>query len=112
MSTQHLSRRPLEFPLLPGAAALLFPLASAAADVSDIELRRLLEPTPSELAQEQKGRIYIYEGLRESDIERAMRDQFHRVESMMFIRTQQTDEAGNLERDKATGEVLIDDDGC
>lgn len=58
----------------------------SAADVREIELRRLFEPTPSELAQEEKGRIYIYDGLRDKDVQRAMEQEFDRVENMMFIR--------------------------
>ena len=35
-----------------------------AGDVREIELRRLFEPTGSELQAERAGRIFIYEGLR------------------------------------------------
>jgi hypothetical protein len=88
------------------------PSVGQAADVTDIEMRRLLEPTPSELAQEASGRIYIYDGLRDIDIEHAMRDHFDRVEHMMFIRTKKTDPSGALKRDKTTGEVEVEDDDC
>ena len=86
--------------------------AADVADVTDIELRRLLEPTPSELAQEESGRIYIYDGLRDIDIDHAMREHFDRVEHMVFIRTKKTDETGALKRDKETGEAIVEDDGC
>ncbi|MGB5735890.1 MAG: hypothetical protein WBM40_15750 [Thiohalocapsa sp.] len=86
--------------------------AADEADVTDIELRRLLEPTPSELAQEESGRIYIYDGLRDIDVDHAMREHFDRVEHMMFIRTKETDETGALKRDKETGEAIVEDDGC
>jgi hypothetical protein len=82
------------------------------ADVSRIELRRLFEPTASELAAEALGRIYIYEGLRDIDVRRAMDEEFDRVESMMFIRLIKTDETGKVERDLETGEVVTTDDGC
>lgn len=95
------------FVLLAVAAA-----AGQAADVTDIELRRLLEPTPSELAQEEIGRIYIYDGLRDVDIDHAMRDHFDRVEHMMFIRTKKTDQDGVPKRKEETGEVMLEDDGC
>jgi hypothetical protein len=85
---------------------------AAAADVSEIELRRLLEPTEAELMAEQEGRIYIYDGVRDIDIQRAMDEEFHRVESMMFIRTRKTDEAGEVKRNTDTGDVEYEDDGC
>jgi hypothetical protein len=90
---------------------LIAPLLEAK-DLRDIELRRLFEPTPSELRAERAGRIYIYEGLREDDIVRAMREQFDRVNSMMFIRVRPTP----VPRDPAQGakptQVSYQDDGC
>ncbi|MGB5832809.1 MAG: hypothetical protein WBG92_12570 [Thiohalocapsa sp.] len=91
---------------------LVAPMALYAADVSEIELRRLLEPTPSELAQEAAGRIYIYDGLRDTDIDLALSEQFDRVEHMMFIRTKKTDKSGDVKRDDKTGAVEVEDDGC
>jgi hypothetical protein len=84
----------------------------SAADVREIELRRLFEPTPSELAQEEKGRIYIYDGLRDKDVQRAMEQEFERVENMMFIRETKTDDKGEVLKDPETGQELVEDDGC
>lgn len=83
-----------------------------AADVSDIELRRLFLPTEAELAAEASGKIYIYEGLRDMDVERAMEDEFKRVENMMFIRTKKTTETGETAKDPGTGTAIVHDDGC
>jgi len=100
----------------PAVAVLVLLSCSAgvlqAGDVSEIELRRLFEPTETELAAEANGRIYIYEGLRDVDVQRALEDEFGRVEHMMFIRTRKTDEEGQVERDKDTGAVQYEDDGC
>jgi len=95
----------------------LLPASHASAEDADngvaaIEMRRLLQPTPGELAQEQKGRIYIYDGLRAVDVENAMDTAFDRIENMMFIRVRKTDEHGKTLRDPATGEVQFEDDGC
>ena len=81
-------------------------------DIAAIELRRLLEPTPSEIVQEEEGRIYIYDGLSGSDIERAMSEEFDRVENMMFIRVRKTDADGEPVRDPDTGAAEVEDDGC
>lgn len=83
-----------------------------AADVRDIELRRLLEPTEAELQQEAAGRIYIYDGLRDTDVERAMEEEYERIENMMFIREKKTDEKGEVLKDPATGQDVVEDDGC
>ena len=85
---------------------------SLAADVRDIELRRLFAPTVNELQSEERGRIYIYEGLKDTDVARAMSEEFDRVESMMFIRTQKTDKKGEVKKDPKTGTAMVEDDGC
>jgi hypothetical protein len=65
--------------------------------------RRLLEPTPAELAGEQSGRVFIYDGVRDTTVDRALDEQFDRIQSMMFIRTKQTN---------PEGEVVEYDDDC
>jgi hypothetical protein len=86
--------------------------AVSAADVREIELRRLFAPAPAELASETAGRIYIYDGLRDTDVERALDEEFERVDSMMFIRTKVTDDSGHVREDPETGIELVADDGC
>ena len=86
--------------------------AVSAADVREIELRRLFAPAPAELAAEAAGRIYIYEGLRDTDVERALEEAFERVDSMMFIRTRLTDDSGEVRQDPETGTEIAADDGC
>jgi hypothetical protein len=81
-------------------------------DVSEIERRRLFEPTPAELRTEAAGRVYIYEGLRDTDVERALDEEFERVQNMMFIRVKPTDAGGETRKDPTTGAAYIQDDGC
>ncbi|MGD8310876.1 MAG: hypothetical protein PVG98_15675 [Chromatiales bacterium] len=83
-----------------------------ATGVSEIEQRRLFEPTDAERAAERQGRIYIYDGLSDRDIQRAMQHHFDRIENMMFIRTIKTDTEGRFKRDPDTGHVEVMDDGC
>jgi hypothetical protein len=84
----------------------------SAGDVRDMELRRLFDPTQAEIASEAEGRIYIYDGLTERDVQRALNEAFEWVENMMFIRTRQTDEDGEVKRNSDTGQVEYEDDGC
>jgi len=95
-----------------GAALLMLGENSRAEDVRDIDLRRLFEPTKVEREAEARGRIYIYDGLRDIDVERAMRDEYDRIENMMFIREKKTDGKGEVLKDPATGEDVVEDDGC
>ena len=91
---------------------LVFGPLAHAKDLRDIELRRLFEPTPAEVRAEQEGRIYIYEGLKEEDIARALREQFRRVDSMMFIRVQPTPATPPRGQVAEPAPVYYQDDGC
>ena len=93
------------------AGLLLLERDAWAADLRDIELRRLFEPTPAELRAERSGRIYIYEGLLESDVARAMAEQFDRVDSMMFIRVQRPVQKAEP-KSKEPVKYYTQDDGC
>ena len=95
-----------------GTALLMLGENPRAEDVRDIDLRRLFEPTEAEREEEATGRIYIYDGLRDIDVERAMRDEYDRIENMMFIREKKTDGKGQVLKDPATGEDVVEDDGC
>lgn len=75
------------------------------------QLKRLFAPTQRQLTQEAKGKVFIYYGLRDVDIERAMREEFNRVQNMMFAGTIITNE-GEPKKDVASGDWLREDDGC
>ncbi len=70
---------------------------------SDYQLRRLFDPTDSEYAAENKGRIHIYDGLTSVQVDDALNQHFPRIDNMMFTRIVQIDEQG---------EQYVEDDGC
>ncbi len=76
------------------------------------QIRMLHEPSQAQLALEEKGRVFIYDGLTDAQVEQAMDQQFGRVGSMMFVRTVVTrgNEAGVS--DPESGQLVIEDDGC
>ena len=74
---------------------LMLPLLQAqSASAEGFQERRLLAPTAAEERLERQGRVYIYDGLREETVDRAMDTQFDRVQSMMFVGTRYTAETG------------------
>ena len=87
-------------------------LAGAETDYREWQINQIYSPTPKQLALEGRGRVTIYDGLRDRDVERAMDAQFDRVDNMMFIRTVVTDGKGEPLRNKDTGEELTEDDDC
>jgi len=68
------------------------------------------QPRPN--APPKRKAVYIYDGLTDRDVQRALDEEFGRVDSMMFIRTRKTDDDGEIKRDENTGEVEVEDDGC
>ncbi len=76
------------------------------------QLSLLFEPSPAQIRVEDRGRVVIYDGLKSADIDRALEEQFDRVDRMMFVNTVITDSKGEAVTDPVTGEVMTEDDGC
>ena len=75
-------------------AAALSGLGHAVAAGEGWQKERLLAPTPAQLAAEEKGRVGIYDGLESRTVDRALDEQFHRIDSMMFVRTRHIEPDG------------------
>jgi len=76
------------------------------------QMKQLFHPSPASLASEKRGKVIIYSGLTDKVVEKALSENFGRIQSMMFTRTIRTDDTGNPLRDPKTGDVLIEEDGC
>ena len=87
------------------AAALLTTTASAVAD-DDWQLKRLMQPTTAQLAQEVAGSVVIYDGLDARQVNRALDTHYDRMQHMMFIRIHHLPPPG------AGGEAVVESDGC
>jgi len=85
------------------AGALLTPFSPTAGADSDFQHRVLFSPSNSQLKAEARGRVMIYDGLDNAEIERAFDEQFNRIENMLFVRTRSTE---------PDGEFSYEDDGC
>jgi len=83
---------------------LLPPLARAADANDGFQTNALFNPTPAQLKAEARGRVMIYEGLDNTVVERALDEQFDRIEHMMFVRTRQSTPDDD--------EYIVEDDGC
>lgn len=78
----------------------------------DWQVQRLMEPSPRDLEKERKGSVYIYDGLTEREVDTALDNQFHRIQSMMFVGTVKTDESGNPMEDPKSGTYIQESGGC
>lgn len=93
-------------------AILLLGLAGPTEAGDSWQEKMLFNPSASQLELEKRGRIMIYDGLKDIQIAQAMDTQFDRIQSMMFVRTVATDSGGEILRDKETGNVVVENDGC
>ena len=84
-----------------GAAALLIYLSTtglsfaSTSDGNNWSLNQLLNPSAGQLKAEQRGRVAIYDGLHESTVDKALDNQFGRIEHMMFVRVTHTTPEGD-----------------
>lgn len=77
------------------AANLMFQESLAEDRVADWQLRQLHEPSSGLLSRESDGWVTIYDGVMVSEVDRAMDQQFDRIDSMMFVRTRWPVEEGS-----------------
>jgi hypothetical protein len=94
------------------SAVLGLGLAGPAEAQDSWQEKMLFNPSASQLKLEERGRVMIYEGLKDTQVTQAMDTQFDRIQSMMFVRTVATDPKGEVLRNKETGDVVVENDGC
>lgn len=85
---------------------LLVPVATTVDAEDSFQQNALFNPSNSQLQAEARGRIMIYDGLDNAIVERAMDEQFDRIEHIMFVRIR------NTHNTQPDSEVFYDDDGC
>lgn len=83
-------------------------LADAAANW---QLKHLFTPSEQAIQQEQDS-VFIYQGLTDREVNKALDQQFDRIQHMMFTSIVVTDANGEVLRDPETGKAVVEDDGC
>jgi hypothetical protein len=91
---------------------LLAPLAQAADANDGFQYNALFNPSPAQLKAEAHGRVMIYDGLDNAVVERALDQQFGRIEHMMFTRIHEAPPKDDGTPPNKGGEDSSDDDGC
>ena len=84
-------------------AMLLVPFSTIICAEDAFQLNVLFNPPSSQLKAEERGRVMIYDGLDEEVVDRALDEQFDRIEHMMFTRIRHARPDGSYE---------FEDDGC
>ena len=78
-------------------SSLIWNPAVFSAENEDWQLAMLFDPSAAQLKVEERGRVFIYDGIKSTDIQKVMDSQFDRLDNMMFVRTQSVSEDGNVE---------------
>lgn len=82
---------------------LLWGSSALSAQEEEWQIAMIHQPSAAQLKVEQRGRVYIYDGLYDSEVKLAMDTQFDRLENMMFVRTKV---------ETPQGETETEDDEC
>lgn len=82
---------------------LLFLATMPAQAMDNFLYKTLFTPSDYILKAEDKGRIMIYDSLTSKTIDKAMDEQFNRIENMMFV---------SIIHEQDNGEYYVEDDGC
>ena len=80
-------------------ANLAFQDSLAEGRSADGDYQGLHQPSSALRASESRGRITIYDQIPVAQVERALDEQFDRIDSMMFVRTQYPVADGGFETD-------------
>lgn len=86
----------------------VLPGLAAATDVQpgkNWQERRLFQPTTQQLQQERQGQVFIYDGLEQDTVQKAMDANFDRIQNMMFTRIHHLPPTGS-------GPAIVENDGC
>lgn len=87
------------------SSTMALPRDASNIDDYDWQEQRLLQPSASQLRQENRGQVFIYDGLEYGQVEQVMNEQFDRLQNMMFTRIHHLPPTGS-------GPAEVEDDGC
>ena len=80
--------------------AFLLSITSTTISAADFQQNMLFSPSEHILKAEENGRVMIYDQLKSETVDRAMSEQFGRVENMMFVRTLYKQDDGDVVADE------------
>lgn len=85
------------------ALIMLTCIDSAAFAEDSFQQNALFNPSMGQLLAENSGRVMIYDGLKIETVNKAMDEQYDRIDNMMFVRT---------EHPQKDEETIIEDEDC
>jgi len=85
---------------------------AATMDYNQRQLKRLGEMAHHPELRGNKYHVYIVDGFRDVDVDTFMKTNFNSIQNVMFTNVIVTDKHGLPKRDKNTGLIVIEDDGC
>ena len=80
-------------------------------NIHNIQAKRLMTPSSIQSKYEKKGKVYMYIGMKDKEVDRALDAEFDRIENFMFVSVVKTDKNAKSLRNKS-GELILESDDC
>lgn len=94
------------------ATLIVIPSAQAHSKYNERLIKRLNQMTTQPRLSRHPYRIYIVDGFRDVDVDAFLDTHFENIQNVMFTHVIRTNNSGAPKRDKSTGAVITEDDGC
>ena len=81
-------------------------------EADDWQHQQIHHPGKAQLQRERQGRVTIYDGFTDREVDSILDRHFRRMDYMMFTRIKLTDQRGRVLKDRVTEKDITEDDGC
>jgi len=81
------------------------------AGLHGVQYKRLTAPSNYQTRKESEGKVYLYIGMKDKEVEKVLDSDFDRIENFLFMSVIVTDKTGSPSRNKQ-GQIILESDDC
>ena len=81
------------------------------AGLHGVQYKRLTTPSNQQTKKESEGKVYLYIGMKDKEVEKVLDSDFDRIENFLFMSVIVTGKTGSPSRNKQ-GQIVLESDDC